>query len=290
MEDSIKYIKSVIREIGKRDKLHANTLKRNILSGSDYDEISDLIYDFFRGSKINPKTLADDYLHMIGDMRREGTYFALNGQYSCKSQQDAYEKVYSDPVVMSYYMNALIISQVLWSHHFKMLMYFRDMLLHYKWGYIDVLDVGTGHGLYSYLVRKHIPVNDIDVVDISKQSLDITRRMIGCNSIYFIQSDIADHKTGYQYDLIILGEILEHLDDPLSMLLRLKSMLVDGGYLWITVPTNAPAIDHVFLFKSKEEVFRLIKTVGLHVDAHFDCQIEGDTHLIGLFCYKNEIQ
>lgn len=290
MEDSIKYIKSVIREIGKRDKLHANTLKRNILSGSDYEEISDLIYDFFRGSKLNPSTLADDYLHMIGDMRREGAYFALNGQYSCKSQQDAYEKVYSDPVVMSYYMNALIVSQVLWSHHFKMLMYFRDMLLRYKWGYIDVLDVGTGHGLYSYLVRKHIPVNDIDVVDISKESLDITRRMIGCNSIYFIQSDIADHKTEYQYDLIILGEILEHLDDPLSMLLRLKSMLIDGGYLWITVPTNAPAIDHVFLFKSKDGVFSLIKTAGLHVDAHFDCQVEGDTHLIGLFCYKNEIQ
>jgi hypothetical protein len=37
--------------------------------------------------------------------------------------------------------------------------------------------------------------------------------------------------------------------------------------LWITTPTNAPALDHVYLFNTKEEVVTLINDSGLETVA-----------------------
>lgn len=62
-------------------------------------------------------------MKMINDMRVEGIYFKKHGKYSCLNQQQAYIHVYSREEVMEYYMNALLLSQILWLHHFKMLIF-----------------------------------------------------------------------------------------------------------------------------------------------------------------------
>jgi hypothetical protein len=91
-------------------------------------------------------------------------------------------------------------------------------------------------------------------------------------------------------NVIVLGEILEHLEDPLKVLNKVSNHLSSGGLIWITIPINAPAIDHISLFRSKEEVFALVEKAGLEIidscDYHADNEI---TRLIGIFCSRYEI-
>jgi 2-polyprenyl-3-methyl-5-hydroxy-6-metoxy-1,4-benzoquinol methylase len=288
MENSVKFLKKVLREIKKQDSLHAKTLKVIMSKGRDFDNLRDIIYNYFSKRKVSVTVIVRDYLHMIADMRRETMYFMMNGSYSCKNEQDAHDKVYSNDKVMSYYMNALVISQLLWNHHFRMFEYFKETLFSFGLNNsgIRILDIGAGHGIYSYITRECLPVCGIDILDISESSLRMTEMMIGRHLATYIQSDIKDYFPDLRYDLIIMGEVLEHLDDPFSILLHVRGMLKEKGILWITVPTNAPTIDHVYLFRTKDEVINLIKNAGFGILAHFDCQADYLTSLIGIFCVK----
>ena len=126
----------------------------------------------------------------------------------------------------------------------------------------------------------------------------MTKSILGFddNKIRYFLKDIFEYDNNNKYDLICLGEVLEHLDNPKSILLKLSEFLTPNGILWITTPTNSPAIDHVYLFKTKEEVFKLIR------DANFDiisnCNFFAEdmqeeealfkkvTNLVGVFCKK----
>ena len=98
--------------------------------------------------------------------------------------------------------------------------------------------------------------------------------------------------------MIVLGEVIEHLDDPKQILIKLSKLLNKNGVLWVTTPTNAPALDHVYLFKTKEEVFNLIKDSNLKINnwcAYFAEDVTEEialklkvTNLIGLFCENAE--
>jgi hypothetical protein len=95
---------------------------------------------------------------MIKDMRTEGLYFYKYGKYRCDNQTIANEYVYSKPEVMSYYMNALLVSQVMWKHHFNIFMYFQNQLqkLFNNQLKISILDIGPGHGFFFILNKKRI--------------------------------------------------------------------------------------------------------------------------------------
>lgn len=300
------FLSDLIQEIENKDTLHSKKIKKNLslinqYSSSQFDELLNMIFDYFSSQKISPSLLAIDYLKMINDMRKEGIYFLKNGVYSCENQSVAYEKVYSRKDIMSYYMNALLISQILWKHHFDMFIYFRESLKKYYKNNdeITILDVGPGHGFFSYIIKTDVPnYFKLDIVDISESSLIVTKQIIGDKNekIFFFNEDIFNFDSPYKYDLIILGEVLEHLDNPIEILQKLSNLLSEKGVLWLTTPTNSPALDHVYLFKSKEEVVDLIKLSGFDVTDLLGCYSEDVseeiakknkvTQLIGAFCKK----
>ena len=117
------------------------------------------------------------------------------------------------------------------------------------------------------------------------------------DKIKYTKKDIFDYDDSNKYDFIVLGEVLEHLDEPKQILIKLSKLLKPGGLLWITTPTNSPALDHVYLFKTKEEVLTLIIDSGLEtVDScnYFAEDMDEQTalknkitNLVGLFC-KNK--
>jgi 2-polyprenyl-3-methyl-5-hydroxy-6-metoxy-1,4-benzoquinol methylase len=199
-------------------------------------------------------------------------------------------------------MNALLVSQVMWKHHFNIFMYFQSHLKTLFKGHskLSILDIGPGHGFFSYLVKKEFPdYEKIDIVDISDTSLEMTKKIIGfdADKIKYTKKDIFDYDDSNKYDFIVLGEVLEHLDEPKQILIKLSKLLKPGGLLWITTPTNSPALDHVYLFKTKEEVLTLISDSGLEtVDScnYFAEDMDEQTalknkitNLVGLFC-KNK--
>ena len=84
-----------------------------------------------------------------------------------------------------------------------------------------ILDVGAGQSPYKNLFT---PFKEY-------KSLDPHFR-----SDY---SDISSIPTGKKFHLILLAEVLEHTDEPKTLLNQLRSLLEPEGEIWITVPFSA---------------------------------------------------
>lgn len=306
-KDTLLFLNELTGEIAKKDRLHSKKINANVVAlnekfNSEFNELSGLVRQYFNKLHLTTERIATDYLKMIRDMRAEGVYFFKNGKYRCENQKIANEYVYSKPDVMTYYMNALLVSQILWKHHFNIFMDFQKnlKLLFKSDAPLKILDIGPGHGFFSFLVKKTFPgYRQLDIVDISDTSLEMTKNIIGFDDskINYFKQDIFDYADTNKYDFIVLGEVIEHLDEPKKILQKLANLLNPGGYIWITAPTNSPALDHVYLFKSREEIINLIKDSGLDVTISFNYFAEDVdeqtaiknriTDLVGVFC-KNK--
>jgi trans-aconitate methyltransferase len=62
-----------------------------------------------------------------------------------------------------------------------------------------------------------------------------------------------------------MGEVIEHVEDPVALLNKLKELLAPNGVIFMTTPTNAPSIDHIYLFRNALEVIDVIHEAGLEV-------------------------
>ncbi|MBL7903271.1 MAG: class I SAM-dependent methyltransferase [Bacteroidia bacterium] len=305
---SLIFLNEILNEINHRDKLHSKKIEANIQFvksnfPNEFYELLGLVYQYYfkDNNNVGASKIAQDYLKMINDYRVDGLYFYKHGKYRCENQQMAFEKVYSNSEIMSYYMNALLISQVLWKHHFNIFIYFQKQLktILNREAKLKVLDVGPGHGFFSYLVKKNfVNYQKMDLVDISETSLLMTKKIIGYeeDKIKYFNKDIFLFDEDSKYDFIVLGEILEHLDNPKEILNKLSQLLSEDGVVWITTPTNSPAIDHVFLFKNRQEVHSLVESSNLEIiDSQSFIAEDVDektadekriTNLVGLFCRK----
>ena len=47
---------------------------------------------------------------------------------------------------------------------------------------------------------------------------------------------------------------------------KLRTLLTENGKLIITTPTNAPAIDHIFLFKNAQDIRDVIYEAGFRIE------------------------
>ncbi|GHV60042.1 SAM-dependent methyltransferase [Campylobacterota bacterium] len=253
-----------------------------------------MITAYCRDTAVTPARLADHYLWLVNIYRIEAVYFFEHGSYRCKNQAEADAAVYSNREIMEHYMYALLLTQVLWQAHFDTYLYLTDRLeKHIKTDTPTVLEIGPGHGFFSRLINNRYPSAALDLVDISAQSLEMSRKMVGEGErIRYINGDVFEF--GGKYDLIILGEVLEHLDSPRQILRKISELLSERGILWITVPTNSPAPDHVYLFSSRSEVLAMIEESGLSVIESggfpadgFDEQTANErklTVMVGAFC------
>lgn len=95
--------------------------------------------------------------------------------------------------------------------------------------------------------------------------------MVECKDFFDINDEI-------KYDCIVMGEVLEHVENPLAMLKKIYKILENGGKAFITTVINAPAIDHIFLFSNKEQVLRLAEEAGFHIDEYL-CATAGNVSL-----------
>jgi len=106
----------------------------------------------------------------------------------------------------------------------------------------NILDVGCSQGTVSIiLAREGKRVIGIDIcresIDYAKRSLDeedeSTRSFVGFECIDFVSHVKNLDQT---YDCIIMGEVLEHLSDPLRFVEHAHNTLTTKGFFVITVP------------------------------------------------------
>ena len=93
-----------------------------------------------------------------------------------------------------------------------------------------VLDVGCGSGLLSKtLLNRNY---NVTVVDNDSKAIEIAKKK-GINGFV---ADINNWQTQEKFDCIILGDVLEHIEDDGSVMKKVHEMLEPNGCVVVNVP------------------------------------------------------
>lgn len=104
----------------------------------------------------------------------------------------------------------------------------------------SLLELGVGHGYSTAQLSKYFDHHV--VIDGSQEILDLFRKNFDLPNVSLVQSFFEYFDTDQRFDVIVMGFILEHVDDPSLILRRFRRFLKDDGVLFVTVP-NAEALN-----------------------------------------------
>lgn len=201
----------------------------------------------------------------------EELHFRRSGTYRLSTFTDAEAEVYSNAGFMRRYMNGLLLSDVMWSNHAQALNYYVNTYLASLSPGSDHLEIGPGHGLLLYFAAARSEIASVCAWDVSPTSITNTRAALDALNVtrpvtLTLRNLFDTTPVSQKYDSVVLAEILEHLEDPVSALRAVKGLLKPGGRVWVHVPANSPAPDHLFLVQSPEHACGLVREAGLEVE------------------------
>jgi ubiquinone/menaquinone biosynthesis C-methylase UbiE len=217
------------------------------------------------------RRFAEDYHWTCDRLREEELFFHREGRYRLSTFAEAVAEVYSDADYMRRYMSGLLVTQVLWYNHVATLEMFLRRVLGAAVEPFDYLEVGPGHGLMTYFAAAAPLSRTLELWDVSAVSLKQTRaaldRLGVTKPVSLVETDILRAPPSRpRFDLVVISEVLEHLETPGAALRLLRSAIAEEGRIFINVPINSPSPDHLYLFSAPQDVVDLIEDSGLHVE------------------------
>ncbi len=106
-----------------------------------------------------------------------------------------------------------------------------------KKGVERILDVGCGIGIITKKLAESFPIAMIDAIDISEVA--IRKARINSQGINFFHADGMTYVGKNElYDVILLNNIYEHIENPTGMLKNLKKLLSETGIIIISTPNR----------------------------------------------------
>jgi 2-polyprenyl-3-methyl-5-hydroxy-6-metoxy-1,4-benzoquinol methylase len=213
--------------------------------------------------------VCDDYRWLSLVVLEEELHFRRHGCYRLSSFEQANQQVYSNPDYMRRYMNGLLISQLWWRNHTDTLQFFRDAFIRRNPVDARHLEIGPGHGLLLYLAMQSHPSASTEAWDISDSSLEQTRDALDAMrmpSLVALKKVNLFDAPPAKFGSVVFSEVLEHLEQPQRALQILRDLLSEDGRMFLNVPVNSPAPDHIYLFETPEDVFGMIADAGLMVE------------------------
>jgi ubiquinone/menaquinone biosynthesis C-methylase UbiE len=260
----------VVKQIYQKSPLQKKKLQGYLThqSSSFFKEADEFIShyaEYLMSENISFDYAIDAYLKMCKDMLKCQVYFMKYDKYPMDNQDQAYEEVYNSKKEMRSYMVALALSQYLWRSHYEMFNHLKETLRQNKDKIKSYLEIGPGHGLF-FKEAINTFGNDCKytAIDISKTSLDLTKSItsffkLNNNDIIYINDNMLTLNNNNKYDLIVMGEVLEHVEEPGIILNKLNKLLHKEGRAFISTCVNCPTIDHVYHFKSVNEIQNMIR-------------------------------
>ncbi len=223
-----------------------------------------------------------DYRWMCEEFTQEELYFRRYGNYRLKTFAEANQNIYSNPAYMPRYVRGILMSQLLWSNHAGAVDLFRTRYLPLLPDRFEHLEIGPGHGLFAYFARSDSRSDLVTCWDVSSSSLAATREALKklklVEPVALVQKDVLDaSSTQASFDSAIASEVLEHLERPDEALRNIHRALRPGGILFLNVPINSPAPDHIFLWRTPNEVTELVVSTGFSIKEHHLLPMTGYT-------------
>lgn len=117
--------------------------------------------------------------------------------------------------------------------------YPKRILLH-STGSRSLLELGLGHGYTTNIFSQHFSKHV--VLEGSQAVIDNFRSGFPNCSAQIVQTYFEEFDTPERFDVIVMGFILEHVDDPLVVVDRYRRFLAPGGKMFVAVP-NAQVLN-----------------------------------------------
>lgn len=214
----------------------------------------------------------DGYRHMCGMINDEEIHFRRTGRYRLSSFAEVEAAIYADPACMAPYLDGILLSQLLWRNHADAIgLYRRRFLGGNRPGYRH-LEIGPGHGLLLALALADPACAAAAGWDVSATSLGRTAdalARLGIGRVADLRAvDVADGHalSGARFDSLVASEVLEHLERPDLALETFRRLAAPGARLFLNVPVNSPAPDHIFLFETPEAVLDMTRAAGFDIE------------------------
>jgi 2-polyprenyl-3-methyl-5-hydroxy-6-metoxy-1,4-benzoquinol methylase len=230
------------------------------------------------GSPADLARYALDYRFLCETVLEEEIFFRREGRYRLSKFEDAYREVYANRQFMDRYMNFLLLSHVLWENHARAMSHFEQRYLPSLPAGTRHLEIGPGHGLLLHFASRAAKISSVTGWDVSATSIDQARHCLKImgetRNIELTLQDLfaAPTESGekQKFGSVVMAEVLEHLEDPVAAMRAVARHMAPGGMLWIHVPINSPAPDHLYLLRTPEEAVELVKAGGFEpVDTAF---------------------
>jgi 2-polyprenyl-3-methyl-5-hydroxy-6-metoxy-1,4-benzoquinol methylase len=272
MPSTPKNVTKLIDTIIGEHPLHKEFMKTALeqIQESEFLELESYL-DFCAKKGLKIAYLAKCYLTIVEDSLAEQIYFMRHKEYRFKTLKEVGDQVYFDPDYMNLYMYGLALTGFLWPNHLSIVRFFKKTLPLEKTG--AYLEVGPGHGHFMMTAMETGSFNEFLGVDISETSIEQTRSIINhfshenADKVRLEVKDFlaVDDLPDESFDAIVMGEVLEHVEDPGRFLLRIAQLAKPDAHIYITTCINAPAIDHIFLWRTIEALELLITDCDLTV-------------------------
>lgn len=222
------------------------------------------------------ETSVKGYGRFIVDSMRRQRRFEIEQTYPAKTYAEAEAEVYLNDVYMEQqYLPSLLLSHFLWPHHYQQLIYFRSFFVPAMRArkVSSFAEVGVGTGIYSRIALEELPKAYGTGFDISPVSLKFAGRHVasyGFEDRYqTLLQDIIKSAPKQKFEAVVCVEVLEHLEDPVALLMALKTMVASGGKLFVTAALNAAHADHIYLYRESADVLAQVNAAGLLVENLF---------------------
>ena len=166
------------------------------------------------------------------------------------------------------YYPFLIVSHFLWEHQYKNQIWFKELFTNFSLNKneVEVADIGVGTGIFSRIVGNASKSVNISGFDISPEAHYFAK-------IFLIESRESIYKeearfptsSGNFYDWITCIELVEHLENPIELLIEIRKSLKADGICYLTASLNAPHEDHIYLYRTAIDFKIQVEAAGLKV-------------------------
>lgn len=125
------------------------------------------------------------------------------------------------------------------SEQYKRLEFIEKLSMHRSLKSASVLELGCASGRLTELLARTCA--NVTAVDGSSRFLDIAKKQVGSLPVTFVESLFEEYQPRERADVVVMHHILEHVDDAVLILRRIREFLQADGLLAISVP-NAMAL------------------------------------------------
>lgn len=281
--ESCPNLKAVVDQISETSVFQKKSINRYIANADDrffqfaetvVSRMIDVVDHVEADQKL--KYIADTYLWYTKTIRLEELYFRKHSEYRLKSFKEAYEQVYSRKDYMVDYTVGLGMTQIFWGNHWGTFQFFLDKFLPtVKDGELGA-ELGVGHGLFHAEFLKACPNMKSKLCDISESSIATTKKMIKATGLDpdrataclgDVQENIPIEDNSL--DAVLMGEFIEHIEKGEEVMTEMSKKIKPTGHCYFSTAANAPAEDHILLFRTTKEIRDFVDKCGWNIKEEY---------------------